>query len=84
MRPDVYRQLEFAASPVRRDTFGPVATPLWKVVEKMTVWGGETDSEARQFVTVKFRLREAINSEPYVCRRRLATFIIPHQLPPVM
>lgn len=42
----MYRQPEFAASPVRCDTFGPVAAPLWKlfgngkraagVVHKMT------------------------------------------------
>lgn len=36
MRPDAYRQPEFAAIPVRCDTFGPVATPLWELVWKMT------------------------------------------------
>lgn len=40
MRPDAYRQPEFAAIPVRCDTFGPVAAPLWELVGKITVGGG--------------------------------------------
>lgn len=84
MRPDVYRQPEFAASPVRCDTFGPVAEPLWKLVGNgKRAAGVVRKMTQKRFVTVKFRLR-AINSEPYICRRRLATFIILNLLPPVV
>lgn len=48
MRPDAYRQPEFAAIPVRCDTFRPVATPLWELVGEMTVGGNRVVGVVRK------------------------------------